>query len=192
MQPDKRAFVFQYKGNQIPRRLAVNQTINQVIAVAKKLFNCSDEDHYSLFVNEKEVNEELQLCDLNLVDRTILDLVEKLSPNDLLNFWIYHDSKEIEWQGYSSKPIRKALEAFYESQGLTSSIFKSEIDGKELDENIKLGAIPDLDEIFICLVRKAGAIRIEEEKIDTDHKEIEFTFNSLSAENQKENSQGIF
>lgn len=184
MQAEKILLFLQFQGDQIPRKLVVNQKINQIIDLAKLLFDCPDEgQEYCLFINQQEIEQERLLSELNLEAETVLELVEKPSPSaeSPITFTIINrPNKAINWQGFQSRPISEALQAYYQSNGLIASSFDIFVDRKWYSENTILGTIPDIQEdAVVTLVPKTERLKNqivkEEEKIE--EKEINFLLN---------------
>jgi len=185
MQPEKRVYTLQYKENQIPKKLSLDQSIDKIITLAKGLFHCADEEQFFLFVNGKEVQEECLLSELKLELEAspILELIEKIpsTAKDLIFFTIRNKPKTFDWQGSLSRPISEALKTYYSTNGLDASSFELFIDGKPLKDTTILDEIPDIEDAVVDLaqttkeMKQEGRIQEEEEKIE--EKEILFIFN---------------
>jgi len=170
--------IFQHKDKKIPKKLTVDQSINKILALAKNFFRFADEDQFYLSFNNKEINEDLLLSDLNFEDQTVLDLVQRtLPPSDLVTFQIFIDTKGLlPWQGPSSIPILEALKTFCNSNELDLSSFEPSLDGTPIPEDMLLGDIPNPVDDIIHLDPKSKDANQETPKREEKTEEIQIKF----------------
>ena len=175
----QRPFYLKFQAKRIPKLLDLNAKINEIVLIAKPLFNFSVQDNIQLKVNDTILNEgeEITLKELGLQGKEELEIIlMALPPQDSITINIClmneDDADFHTWATYLSEKLAKVKHAFCESQGVDSNLYNISVDGNLIDEDIQLSEISEIQASVLTLEKKQQAI-LNSDQVDEHNKEDE-------------------
>ena len=177
----QKPFYLKFQAKRVPKLLDLNAKINEIVLIAKPLFNFSVQDSIQLKVNEAILNEteEITLNDLGLKGKEELELILMVLPTQdsiTINICLMNedDSDFYTWATCLSEKLAEVKHAFCKSQGVDSNLYEVSIDGNLINEDLQLSEISEIQTSVLTLEKNTQAqAAAKNDRVDEHNKEDE-------------------